>query len=69
MTAQAQPRYVVDEQGRRVAVIVPVDEYEALVQGRRRRRPRKAFSFTDLAGKLRWVGDPLAVQRQLRDEW
>jgi hypothetical protein len=69
MTAQAQPRYLVDEHGRRVAVIVPLEEYEALVQAQRRKRARQAFSFADLVGKLEWIGDPLAAQRQLRNEW
>lgn len=27
------------------------------------------YDFTDLAGKLSWQGDPVAVQRRLRDEW
>ncbi len=69
MSAHAQPRYVVDEHGRRVAVIVPVEEYEALMRGRRRDDGTEALSFSDLIGKLEWAGDPLAVQRQLRDEW
>jgi hypothetical protein len=69
MAARSHPRYVVDEHGRRVAVIVPVDEYEALIRGQRSDHSSKAPSFTDLVGKLEWAGDPLAVQRQLRDEW
>ncbi len=27
------------------------------------------YDFTDLAGKLSWQGDPVAMQRRLRDEW
>lgn len=70
MVTQLQRRYVVDDQGRRVAVIVSIDEYEALVRGQKREeKPPQAFSFSDLVGKLEWAGDPLAVQRRLRDEW
>lgn len=27
------------------------------------------YDFTDLAGKLTWQGDAVAMQRALRDEW
>ncbi len=27
------------------------------------------YDFSDLAGKLEWRGDAVAVQRSLRDEW
>ncbi|WP_445628160.1 hypothetical protein [Nostoc sp. DSM 114167] len=27
------------------------------------------YDFSDLAGKLAWEGDALAMQRVLRDEW
>jgi hypothetical protein len=27
------------------------------------------YDFSDLAGKLDWQGDALAVQKGLRDEW
>ncbi len=30
---------------------------------------RKSTDFNDLAGKLQWQGDALAVQREMRDEW
>jgi hypothetical protein len=27
------------------------------------------YDFSDLMGRLSWQGDPVAVQRALRDEW
>lgn len=27
------------------------------------------YQFGDLAGKLKWVGDPVSEQRKIRDEW
>jgi hypothetical protein len=27
------------------------------------------YNFSDLMGRLSWQGDPVAVQRKLRDEW
>jgi hypothetical protein len=27
------------------------------------------YDFSDLAGTLSWQGDPVVVQRNLRDEW
>ena len=27
------------------------------------------YDFSDLIGKLSWQGDPVAMQRKLRDEW
>jgi predicted DNA-binding antitoxin AbrB/MazE fold protein len=30
---------------------------------------QKHHDFSDLAGKLKWEGDSLDVQRKLRDEW
>ena len=27
------------------------------------------YDFSDLAGKLDWQGDAVAIQRSLRDEW
>lgn len=31
-------------------------------------KPKK-YDFSDLAGKLKWNGDAVALQRKLRDEW
>jgi len=33
------------------------------------REKGKKYDFSDIAGKLQWNGDPLEVQRTLRDEW
>lgn len=30
---------------------------------------KNKYSFSDLAGKLNWKGDALAVQKELRNEW
>jgi hypothetical protein len=30
---------------------------------------RKPYDFSDLAGRLSWQGDGVAMQRMLRDEW
>ncbi len=30
---------------------------------------KPSFNFSDLIGKLRWKGDPLKMQKKLRDEW
>jgi hypothetical protein len=27
------------------------------------------YDFSDLAGQLKWHGDPVKVQREIRDEW
>ncbi|GMT50243.1 MAG: hypothetical protein IEMM0008_1782 [bacterium] len=27
------------------------------------------YDFSDLSGKLSWIGDPVTTQRSLRDEW
>jgi hypothetical protein len=27
------------------------------------------YDFSDIAGKLTWLGDSVATQRSLRDEW
>ncbi len=27
------------------------------------------YNFSELAGKLKWQGDALTAQRELRDEW
>lgn len=29
----------------------------------------KGYDFSDIAGKLTWQGDAVAVQREIRDEW
>ena len=30
---------------------------------------KAAYDFSDLAGKLRWKGDPVKIQRRMRDAW
>jgi hypothetical protein len=31
--------------------------------------PQPRYDFSDLAGRLTWQGDAVAIQRTLRDEW
>lgn len=30
---------------------------------------KRRYDFADLCGKLTWTGDPVSVQRKLREEW
>jgi hypothetical protein len=30
---------------------------------------KPSYNFSGLIGKLRWKGDPLKMQKKLRDEW
>lgn len=32
-------------------------------------RKSEAYDFSELAGKLKWRGDAIKVQRELRGEW
>jgi hypothetical protein len=32
-------------------------------------KPQPRYDFSDLAGRLTWQGDAVAMQRSLRDEW
>ena len=32
-------------------------------------RSEKKYDFSDLVGKLQWQGDPLEIQKKMRDEW
>ena len=43
-----------------VVVVNPVDSVE---------EKQSKYDFSDLAGRLSWQGDAVAVQRALRDEW
>ena len=29
----------------------------------------KVYDFSEMAGKLKWRGDAVKIQRELRDEW
>jgi hypothetical protein len=33
------------------------------------KRPKPKYNFSDLAGKLKWDGDALKSQKEIRDEW
>jgi len=41
---------------------------EYLIQGIKNdvKMPRSRYHFDDLAGKLKWVGDPVAEQKKIR---
>ncbi len=30
---------------------------------------KRAYDFSAVAGKLKWKGDPVKAQRELRDDW
>jgi hypothetical protein len=32
-------------------------------------KPKKRYDFSKVAGRLKWDGDALEMQRKLRDEW
>jgi hypothetical protein len=69
-TRDDQHQYIVDQDGKKVAVIVPIGEYESLVAPRPALAVgRGPYDFQDLVGGLSWRGDPLATQKSLRDEW
>lgn len=42
-------------------IIIPIEKEDTT--------KRHKYDFSDLVGKLQWIGDPLAEQRQLRNEW
>ncbi len=33
------------------------------------KQKKRAYDFSELAGKLKWRGDAVKAQRELRDEW
>ncbi len=36
---------------------------------RKRSAKRRKYDFSHLVGKLRWSGDAVAAQREMRNEW
>lgn len=66
MSTRPSARYLVDAQGRRIGVVLTMEEFERLSSGERmpsrpvQGRKRKAYDFSDLAGGLHWQGDALA---------
>jgi hypothetical protein len=74
MARRHDERFVVDADGRRVGVILPLEEYERLLARQRTKTARRrggpsGYDFSDLAGRLKWQGDAVAAQRALRNEW
>jgi predicted DNA-binding antitoxin AbrB/MazE fold protein len=54
-------------EGQKIRIIVERDDDQpANVEGT---EEVKRYDFSDLVGRLSWVGDPVAEQRRLRDEW
>lgn len=45
------------------------DDVEVVLIIETKKSPEKQYNFSDLAGKLRWSGDALEIQKALRDEW
>ncbi|NUN08825.1 MAG: hypothetical protein HUU54_06585 [Ignavibacteriaceae bacterium] len=53
-----------DLKGKDIEVIIlPLNEENT------KKTARKKYDFSDIAGKLKWRGDAVAVQRSMRDEW
>ncbi len=48
--------------------MIEVDVEVVLVIEARKKNEVK-YDFSDLAGKLKWDGDVIELQRKLRDEW
>lgn len=46
-----------------------VDVVIILSQSALKNTQKKSYDFSDLAGRLKWQGDSVAMQRVLRDEW
>ncbi|MBK9758673.1 MAG: hypothetical protein IPO90_01560 [Flavobacteriales bacterium] len=40
-----------------------------LLKGRKRKRKSKGVDVKSFAGKLKLEGDPLTIQKQMRDGW
>lgn len=63
---------VVRPRRNRISLTVP-EEYSAysfqvILVPFRENEPKK-YDFTDLVGKLQWKGDPVKIQRRMRDAW
>lgn len=58
--------------GNRISVTVP-EEYSSysfqVILVPFRDEPPPQYDFSDLAGKLQWKGDPVKIQRRMRDAW
>lgn len=56
----------------RISLTVP-EEYSAysfqVILVPFREGEQKTHDFTDLVGKLQWKGDPVKIQRRMRDAW
>lgn len=60
-------RRIVATEGQTVRVTVETaDDEPAQIDGN---GGHKRYDFSDLAGRLKWEGDPVEIQRKLRDEW
>ena len=59
---------VITKHGRRVAAIVPIDQYEEYLSSRRRSRQRSLLSHGGSGAGL-WGEDSADTIRKLRDEW
>ncbi len=44
-------------------------ELAALLKGKKRTRKNKGVDVKSFAGKLKLDGDPLAIQKKMRDGW
>lgn len=44
-------------------------EYANIIKPAESKPEKPRYDFSDLSGKLKWEGDPVKQQQQLRDEW
>ena len=44
-------------------------ELAALLKGKKRTRKKKGVDVKSFAGKMKLEGDPLAIQKKMRDGW
>ncbi|MBI4549010.1 MAG: hypothetical protein HY707_13590 [Ignavibacteriae bacterium] len=68
---QNSVKYVVDEQGHKREVLVPIHLWETL-RGKERKRAHRKIDRKKLSkyfGKMKLTVDPLRYQKEMRNEW
>ncbi len=63
---------VVRPRRNRISLTVPEEystySFQVILVPFRESEPKK-YDFSDLVGKLQWKGDPVKIQRRMRDAW
>ncbi len=52
-----------------LATQMPAGEVELVITLNPVEKRDTKYDLSDLSGKLSWTGDPVTIQRSLRDEW